>query len=160
MDVEIVEVQERTEAYHDLLAIADQLDQSHYIPANETHIDESILLGAFINNRCVGFLRLLIQHIGSDEGRPPIVYLDQPLREGYVMAFAVLPQHRRQGIGQLLQEQAWALCQQRGCYQIRSRSPITSRENYALKLKMGYAIHPSHENDSYYFIKTLERQPS
>jgi hypothetical protein len=26
-------------------------------------------------------------------------------------------------------------------------------------LKMGYAIHPSEENDSYYFIKRLEAFP-
>lgn len=71
------------------------------------------------------------------------------------MAFAVLLDHRRHGIGQRLQERAIGLCQQRNCYQIRSRSPITSSENYALKLKMGYAIHPSDKNDSYYFIKTL-----
>lgn len=55
-----------------------------------------------------------------------------------------------------MQEEAISICEAKGCYQIRSRSPVTSRENYALKLKMGYAIHPSEENDSYYFIKTLE----
>ena len=38
---------------------------------------------------------------------------------------------------------------------MRLRSPITSHENYALKLKLGYAIHPSQENDSYYFIHVL-----
>lgn len=32
--------------------------------------------------------------------------------------------------------------------------PHTSVENYALKLKLDYALQPSHENDSYYFIKT------
>ena len=155
MQVEIVEVRENTEVYHDLLAVAAQIDQSRYVPAQETHIDEAILLGAFLDDQCVGFLRLLIQIIGSDEGRPPVKYGGEPLREGYVMAFAVVPQHRRQGIGQRLQERAIAVCQQRGCYQIRSRSPITSYENYALKLKMGYAIHPSDKNDSYDFIKTL-----
>ncbi len=160
MHVEIVEVGEQTELYRDLFAVAVQLDQSSYVAKTETHIDDSILLGAFIDNRCVGFLRLLIQRIGSDEGRPPIMHAGEPLREGYVMAFAVVPQHRRQGIGQSLQERAIDLCQQRGCYQIRSRSPITSHENYALKLKMGYALHPSAENDSYYFIKTLECQRS
>ncbi len=155
MDVEIVQVQENTDAYHDLFAVAIQIDQSRYVPATEAHIEESILLGAFVEQQCVGFLRFTIQIIGSDEGRSPIFHLGEPLREGYVMAFAVVPQHRRQGIGQLLQERAIALCQQRGCYQIRSRSPITSHENYALKLKMGYAIHPSDKNDSYYFIKPL-----
>jgi GNAT superfamily N-acetyltransferase len=157
MQYEIVEVREGTEAYRDLFAVAVQIDQSRYVPVRETHIEESILLGAFIDDHCVGFLRLLIQVIGSDEGRIPITDAGKPLREGYVMAFVVMPQHRRQGIGQSLQERAIALCQQRGCYQIRSRSPITSHENYALKLKMGYAIQPSHENDSFYFIKTLAR---
>jgi hypothetical protein len=28
-------------------------------------------------------------------------------------------------------------------------------ENYALKLAAGYVLHPSHENDSYYFLKKL-----
>lgn len=155
MHVEIVEVHEGTEAYRNLFAVAVQLEQSRYVPARETHIEESILLGAFAEDQCVGFLRLLIQIIGSDEGSPPITHGGEPLREGYVMAFAVLPDYRRQGIGQRLQERAIAVCKQRNCYQIRSRSPVTSQENYALKLKMGYAIHPSDKNDSYYFIKTL-----
>jgi ribosomal protein S18 acetylase RimI-like enzyme len=155
MDVEVVEVRDSTDAYTELLDVACQLNQAKYIPVREHHIDESILLGAFFHQRCVGFLRFLIQVIGSDQGRSPIISAGQPLREGYVEAFGVLPEHRRQRIGQQMQEHAIKLCQVRTCYQIRSRSPITSYENYALKLKMGYAIHPSHENDSYYFIKVL-----
>lgn len=155
MNVDIVEVRENTDAYRDLLAVAVQIDQARYVPVKETHIQESLLLGAFVEYECVGFLRVLVQIIGSDEGRPPIKDAGEPLREGYVMAFAVVPHYRRQSIGQQLQERAITLCHQRGCYQIRSRSPITSYENYALKLKMGYAIHPSDKNDSYYFIKTL-----
>ena len=41
------------------------------------------------------------------------------------------------------------------CYQMRSRSPVTSVESYALKSKAGYVLHPSHENDSYYFLLHL-----
>jgi GNAT superfamily N-acetyltransferase len=156
MHLTIREIQADTEAYRELLLIADQLDQAKYIAAREDYIDESILLGAFIADRCIGFLRFTIQVIGRDVHRPPIHSANgQPLREGFVEAFAVVPSERRQGIGQQLQEHALALCIQRGCYQVRSRSPITSQENYALKLKMGYAVHPSGENDSYYFIKTL-----
>lgn len=157
MDVEIKQVRQDTDLYRDLFDVAVQINQSRYVLAKETHIEESILLGAFVEMQCIGFLRLLLQIIGSDEGRPPIMYAGEPLREGYVMAFAVVPQHRRQGVGQRLQERAIALCQQRNCYQIRSCSAITSQENYALKLKMGYAIHPSDKNDSYYFIKTFVR---
>jgi hypothetical protein len=31
---------------------------------------------------------------------------------------------------------------------MRSRSPVTSGENYALKIAAGYVLHPSDENDS------------
>jgi len=46
-------------------------------------------------------------------------------------------------------------CRAAGCYQMRSRSPVTSVENYALKLVAGYVLHPSRENDSYCFIIRL-----
>ena len=160
MDVTIIEVEEQSTAYDDLLQLAGQLAQARYIPVQEAHIDEAILLGAFVGQRCVGFLRLLIQVIGRDRGRPPLTHAGQLLREGYVEAFGVAPAARRQGIGQRLHERAMALCQQRHCYQIRSRSPITSHENYALKLKLGFAVHPSADNDSYYFIKTLADRPA
>lgn len=155
MAAQIVEVDPHTPAYDDVLLLAGQLDQAKYIPERETHIVTSILLGAFIQSTCAGFLRFLIQVIGSDQGRTPITHNNRVLMEGYVEAFGVAPTFRRRGIGQQMQERAIAICTQRGCYQIRSRSPITSQENYALKLKMGYAIHPSAQNDSYYFIKTL-----
>jgi hypothetical protein len=32
---------------------------------------------------------------------------------------------------------------------------VTSVENYALKLAAGYVLHPSRENDSYYFLMRL-----
>jgi len=33
--------------------------------------------------------------------------------------------------------------------------PVTSVENYALKLAAGYVLHPSRGNDSYYFLMRL-----
>lgn len=156
MQITISEVCVETEAYAHLLAVANQLNQARYIYAHTTDVEDSILLGAFTQTQCVGFLRFLIQVIGRDQHRPPIIdRAGQPLREGYVEAFGVLPPYRRQGIGQMLQEYMITYCRNHHYYQVRSRSPITSAENYALKLKMGYAVHPSDENDSYYFIKTL-----
>ena len=38
---------------------------------------------------------------------------------------------------------------------MRSRSPVTSTENYTLKIEAGYTLHPSDENDSYYFLLAL-----
>jgi GNAT superfamily N-acetyltransferase len=156
MPLVFVQVRQHTDAYIGLVRLAEELHQAKYIVAREAYIDESILLGAYTETGCVGFLRFAVQVIGSDVGRPPIRDISgQPLREGYVEAFGVAPAERRQGIGQRLQERAIDACRAQGCYQIRSRSPVTSHENYALKLKMGYAIHPSTENDSYYFIKIL-----
>ena len=79
----------------------------------------------------------------------------EPLREGYVEAFGVDPRWRRRGIGTALQHYAARQCRIAGCHQMRSRSPVTSTENYALKIAAGYVLHPSHENDSYYFLLHL-----
>jgi GNAT superfamily N-acetyltransferase len=75
-----------------------------------------------------GFLRYLVQVIGAEEGRPAVIHHDKPLLEGYVEAFGVDPQHRRRGIGTALQHHAAQRCRTAGCYQMRSRSPVTSAE--------------------------------
>lgn len=151
----IIRVEPEALEYPWLLALAQQLGQAKYVQAREPYAMESILLGVYEETQCTGFLRLIVLEIGKDVGRPPILFQDKPLLEAYVEAFGVDSSWRRRGIGQRLQEEAIALARRKGCYQIRSRSPVTARENYALKLKMGYAIHPSEQNDSYYFIKTL-----
>jgi hypothetical protein len=59
-----------------------------------------------------------------------------------------VPQSRRRGIGAASRRRAARQCRIAGCYQMRSRSPVTSGENYALKIAAGYVLHPSDENDS------------
>jgi hypothetical protein len=63
------------------------------------------------------------------------------------------PRHRT-----ALQQHAARRCRTADCCQMRSRSPVTSTENYALKIAAGYVLHPSHENDSYYFLLHLTRK--
>ncbi len=159
MSAVIVEVKPQTDRYQDLLTVAGRLHQAQYIAAQPTHVDESILLGAFHAQHCVGFIRCFIQVIGSEEGRPALQdTLGTPLREGYVEAFGVLPPYRRQGLGEGLQEHAIELCTDRSCYQIRSRSPIDDTESYASRLERGHAIQPSQQSNAYYFIKTLPQR--
>lgn len=131
------------------------LDQDRYLSRNHPHSLESHILAAFVHGRVVGFLRLLIQVVGSEEGRTPIDHHGVNITEAYVEAFGVDPGFRRRGIGSALQERAMDYARHAGCYQIRSHSPVTSRENYALKLVSGYTIHPSPNSDSYYFILKL-----
>lgn len=156
MSIHIFPAPKPSKFYDQLLSTAAELNQTKYTTHMPLHAISIFRLGAFTNNTCFGFIYLYTQVIGEDEQRTPIYNAQGAiLLEGYVEAFGVLPSFRRQYIGQRLQEEAIAICRERGCYQIRSRSPISSVENYALKVKMGYAIHPSSENDSYYFIKTL-----
>ncbi len=152
----MVTVAAGTERFEAVLTLADAvLDQRRPIlSASETALEDHVL-GAFEGPRCLGFLRFYVQVIGSEEGRPPVMHNGSPLTEGFVEAFGVHPEARRTGIGSCLQERAQELCRARGCYQMRSRSPVSSTENYALKLAGGYVLHPSSENDSYYFLKKL-----
>jgi GNAT superfamily N-acetyltransferase len=152
----IREVGSTADAYEAILQIGEALDQKRYLVREYPQARQRLLLGAFNEiDRPIGFLLALIQVVGEEEGRSPILQNGEPLLESYVEAFGVLPECRRMGIGRALQESAIQTAVGRGCYQVRSRSPSSAHENYMLKLKMGYVVHPSRENDSYYFIKKL-----
>jgi GNAT superfamily N-acetyltransferase len=153
---QLVEVQPGTARFELVLGLAARiLSQDRALTASFPAARESHVLGAFDGAQCVGFLRYLIQVIGADEGRPPVMDHGTALTEGYVEAFGVDPQVRRRGLGTALQEEARRQCRAAGCFQMRSRSPVNSTENYALKLAAGYVVQPSNENDSYYFLIRL-----
>jgi GNAT superfamily N-acetyltransferase len=154
--VQVKDVRPGTAGFGLVLALAARvLAQDRYLTRHFPDALESHVLGAYHGTRCVGFLRFLIQVLGAEASRPAVIYNGESLKEGYVEAFGVDPQLRRRGIGTALQQHAAQLCRVAGCYQMRSRSPVTSTENYALKIAAGYVLHPSHENDSYYFLLRL-----
>lgn len=131
------------------------LDQDRYLLMDFSHAHDSYVVGAFHHDEIVGFLRFLVQDIGAAEGRPPVYCQGKPITEVYIEAFGVHPGWRRRGVGTSLQRFAMDHAVHSGCYQMRSRSPVTSTENYALKIAAGHAVQPSEQNDSYYFIKKL-----
>lgn len=154
--VEVVEVGPGDGRFDAVVALAATvLDQDRYVVADHPHALGSHVLGAFAGDACVGFLRYLVQVIGAEEGRPPVVHRGAPLTEGYVEAFGVDPSARRRGVGTALQFRAIEHARSIGCHQMRSRSPVTSTENYALKVAAGYVLSPSERNDSYYFLLKL-----
>jgi GNAT superfamily N-acetyltransferase len=127
-----------------VLALAARvLAQERYLTWHFPDALESHVLGAYYGTRCVGFLRFLIQVLGAEAGRPAVIYNGESLKEGYVEAFGVDPQLRRRGIGTALQRRAAQPCRIAGCYQMRSRSPVTSTENYALKIAAGTSCTPA-----------------
>lgn len=154
--VEVIDVHPAEERFKTVLSLAASvLSQDRYLSRDHPHAIESHVLAAFDGALCVGFLRFLVQVIGSEEGRPPVLRDGAPLTEGFVEAFGVDPPARRRGIGSALQAHAIQHCQAAGCHQMRSRSPVTSTENYALKVEAGYVLTPSEQNDSYYFLLKL-----
>jgi GNAT superfamily N-acetyltransferase len=125
-------------------------------------------LGSVEANRVVGHIalkmqRLVLPKIARDTKTQPLTTRDErTLRELFVQTFAVNEDFRNQGRGRMLQLAALDLCHSLGCYQMRSWSSAERLANYALKLSMGFAVHPSIQETAdgqriqgVYFVKTV-----
>ncbi|MEM7129444.1 MAG: GNAT family N-acetyltransferase [Chloroflexota bacterium] len=141
--------------WSELMGTVKSLNQTNWVTIQADHFQSSHMLVATVNEQTVGFLRFIIQRLGEDEERPPIAFKGKTLYEAKIIAFGVVPEVRNQGIGRMLQEAAQVHARELGCYQIRSRSSYGNDANYHLKIDMGFAIQPSLENDSVYFMITL-----
>ena len=151
----IVDVIEESRLWKQLWPVVEQLEQQPYIEVQAEHFRSSHVFAALVEGRPVGFLRFVVQRLGEDEGRPPLVFRDEVLYEAKIIAFGVLPEERNQGLGRSLQLEAIRRAQELGCCQVRSRSAYENDANYHLKISMGFGIQPSLENDSVYFLMAL-----
>ncbi len=151
----IIEVFEDSQLWQQLWPVVEALGQENYVQVQAEHFRASHILAALVNGQLVGFLRFVVQRLGEDEGRPPIVFREQTLYEAKIIAFGVLPEERNLGIGRSLQQEAMRRAKALNCCQVRSRSAYGNDANYHLKISLGFGIQPSLENDSVYFIKAL-----
>ncbi|MDE0631143.1 MAG: GNAT family N-acetyltransferase [Caldilineaceae bacterium] len=151
----IVEVIEESQLWNQLWPVIEQLEQQPYIEVQAGHFRSSHVFAALVEDRPVGFLRFVVQRLGEDEGRPPIVFRDKVLYEAKIIAFGVLPEERNQGIGRSLQLEAMGRARELNCCQVRSRSDYGNDANFHLKTSLGFGIQPSLEDDSVYFVKAL-----
>ena len=55
------------------------------------HFRSSHLLVALLDGRPFGFLRFVVQRLGEDEERPPIVFRGRTLNEAKIIAFGIQP---------------------------------------------------------------------
>lgn len=107
-------------------------------------LEESHFLAAVVGEIYVGVLIFVVQPLGPEMDVPVICNTEgRPLKEAKVRAFYVDPAYRNQGIGTGLQKALLSQAQHLGCYQVRSRSELDKAANYAIKLKLGFAIHPA-----------------
>ncbi len=151
----IVDVKEESPIWEHLWPVVERLAQRPYIEAQAGHFRSSHVLAAIMEDRPVGFLRFVVQRLGEDEGRPPIVFRDRTLCEAKIIAFGVLAEERNRGIGRSLQRDAMKRARALNCCQVRSRSDYGNSANYHLKISLGFGIQPSLEDDSVYFVMAL-----
>ena len=154
-DLSIIEISEESQTWRHLWPVVELLNQQRYVQVQAGHFRSSHVLAALVNDRPVGFLRFVVQRIGEDEGRPPILFLGRTLFEAKIIAFGVLPKERNRGIGRALQQEAVRHAHELNCCQVRSRSNYGNDANYHLKISLGFGIQPSLEKDSVYFVKAL-----
>ena len=126
-------------------------------------------LAALADDRIVGNLTIRVQNLvvpgtAWSAGRDHTLTDPDgfPLRETFVATFAVDEAHRRRGYGRALQLAALDLTRDLGCYQLRSWSSLDKPANYALKLSLGFAIHPAIQEahtgqqiSGVYFVRTV-----
>ena len=137
------------QAAHDL---AEDLGQAEYFTFDaERHLETQTLI-AVACGRLVGFLRFAIQEIGSDCDRASLTLHGRPMREAYVLAFGVAEVQRRRGVGTALQNELIQRAATLGCYQVRSRSSGDRLANHALKLSLGFGVHPTKATDAAVFF--------
>lgn len=138
--------------------LIDDLAQIEWVAFQADWHLSSHMLVATQSRRVVGFLRYVVQPIGVAEGEPAVMLDGQQLLEGKVIAFGVRVADRRKGIGRQLQTRLIEDCTVKGCFQIRSHSGAENVENHALKLSLGYAMHPlvrGRGKDGAYFLLPL-----
>ena len=132
--------------------LADALGQAEYFAYDaEWHLEKRTLI-AVASGRLVGFLRFAIQEIGADCDRPSLTLRGEPMREAYVLAFGVAEDHRRRGVGTALQNELIERATTLGCSQVRSRSAGERLANHALKVSLGFGVHPTKATDGAVFF--------
>lgn len=155
----------------ELLAHLERVEQSRYAFTPEgslppdTYFLAVVIAGDVVGNIGVTMQDLVVPGSSTSAGLDHTLRkLDgAPLCELYVQTFAVEPEHRRLGYGRVLQLAALELARELGCHQLRSWSTVDRFENYALKLSLGFAVHPAiHHSSStgldysgVYFVKSV-----
>lgn len=122
-------------------------------------------LVALVDGSIAGVLRFWTQQIGVDEDKPPYVVDGEPAVEAKIVTFHVLDEYRRRGLGRSLELAVVGWARELGCYQLRTRSAYTRRENHALKASLGFGISPGRNRpdgaeDTAFFVLPLRLAPA
>ena len=158
----IEEWDEKHPRWNEALQVIETLGQTNWAAAGYAWHHSSHLLVAQIDGVVAGFLRFVVQSIGPENDHAPVVLSGKELAEAKILAFGVLTNYRRQGIGRALQESALGRARELGCYQVRSHSGGENDANHQLKLAMGFGVCPvvrGQDDRGVYFVMPLLAEP-
>ena len=133
--------------WSELVACIDSENQARLVFNDYFDQFPRYFLVALQENQVVGFLMFFLQPIGPEEDCAPLHIHGSWLIEAKIVGFAVRRAHRRQGIGQGLQEQVIRRGRELGCYQLRAYSESHNVADYQLKLRLGFAAVPESQPD-------------
>jgi GNAT superfamily N-acetyltransferase len=133
-----------------------RVDMRHGVDNQNQPKDNCYYLGVSLPSdtpdemRVIGHIALCRQplhvpasHLTDNQPRSLTLADNTPLYEMFVESFAVETQYRRKGYGRALQIAAIQVTQDADCYQMRSWSSADRTANYALKLSLGFSVHPA-----------------
>ncbi|MEU6201417.1 GNAT family N-acetyltransferase [Streptomyces sp. NPDC047061] len=162
MEIEVREVLDGRREGDPVWALIDELGQSDWVRFTAGfHLSSHLLAAYSPDTLLMGFCRYVVQPIGPDTGCPPITVQGQAVHEAKILAFGVPERWRRRGVGTALQRAVIAAAGRQGCHQVRSHSSGENVENHQLKLRLGFAVHPTVRDDDdrgCYFILPLPRR--
>ena len=90
-ELAIAEIAEDAQLWPQVWSVVELLNQERYVQVQAEHFRSSHLLVALLGERPIGFLRFVVQRLGEDEERPPIVFRGRTLYEAKIIAFGIQP---------------------------------------------------------------------
>ncbi len=129
--------------WDELKALSKFLGDSPYVFIDDEPRDFYAAVAISPTDEIVGYHVFLIQPIGPEMGIAPVLDKDGgTLHEAKIRGLHVIQAWRNRGIGTRLQKFTLEQAAELGVFQVRSRSDISKAENYAIKIKLGFACHP------------------
>lgn len=145
MEVRVARWEATHPRWQEWVAFARALDETRGVLDEEgAALPDAHYLAGMVGERLAGLLMFVVQPIGPEMDVPVVLGVHgRPLTESKIRLFHVLPRDRGRGLGTRLQQEAIRWARRLDCYQIRSRSEMTKRATYRIKLRLGFGMHPA-----------------
>lgn len=132
-------------AWESLRTFVTEREASPYVMVDDDENAPFFAAVAFSDQgEMIGYHICLVQPIGPEMEVSPIAMRDGTmLKEAKVRGLRVEKGWQNRGVGTALQLATLKEATRRNCFQMRSRSSLDCRENYHIKIKLGFACHPA-----------------